>query len=159
MKATQLQAFPLRSWKKTRISTFTTSIPHCEMRELNNKEGWGKRRKGWQKMRWGDSITRLNGHEFEQTLGDSEGQRSLACYCRPRVDHSLVTEQQQQIPAHSKLSLWSTSHKSDGIPHQVFSRLNPNLKAFLVLHAYIMEFIGLIPKLACPNHLAEDRHQ
>ena len=25
---------------------------------------------------------RLNGHEFEQTLGDSEGQGSLAC-CRP----------------------------------------------------------------------------
>ena len=23
---------------------------------------------------------RLDGHEFEQTLGDSEGQRSLACY-------------------------------------------------------------------------------
>ena len=26
---------------------------------------------------------RLNGHEFEQTLGDSEGQGSLAC-CSPR---------------------------------------------------------------------------
>ena len=25
----------------------------------------------------------LNGHEFEQTLGDSEGQRSLVC-CNPR---------------------------------------------------------------------------
>ena len=25
---------------------------------------------------------RLNGHEFEQTPGDSEGQRSLVC-CRP----------------------------------------------------------------------------
>ena len=25
---------------------------------------------------------RLNGHEFEQTSGDSEGQRSLAC-CSP----------------------------------------------------------------------------
>ena len=23
---------------------------------------------------------RLNGHEFEQALGDGEGQRSLACY-------------------------------------------------------------------------------
>ena len=23
---------------------------------------------------------RFNGHEFKQTLGDSEGQRSLACY-------------------------------------------------------------------------------
>ena len=26
---------------------------------------------------------RLNGHEFERTLGDGEGQGSLAC-CRPR---------------------------------------------------------------------------
>ena len=39
----------------------------------------------------------LNGHEFEQALGD-EGQGSLAC-CSPimsqRVRHDLVTEQQQ----------------------------------------------------------------
>ena len=27
-------------------------------------------------------LHRLNGHEFEQTLGDSEGQGSLAC-CSP----------------------------------------------------------------------------
>ena len=41
---------------------------------------------------------RLNGHEFEQTLGDGEGQGSLAC-CSPwghRVEHDLVSEQQQQ---------------------------------------------------------------
>ena len=39
---------------------------------------------------------RLNRHEFEQTLGDSEGQRSLAS-CSPwghRVRHDLATEQQ-----------------------------------------------------------------
>ena len=31
-------------------------------------------------MRWLDSITdSINGHEFEQTLGDSEGQGSLVC--------------------------------------------------------------------------------
>ena len=38
----------------------------------------------------------LNGHEFEQTPGDSEGQGSLAC-CSPwshRVGHDLMTEQQ-----------------------------------------------------------------
>ena len=37
-------------------------------------------------------------NEFEQTLGDSGGQRSLACYCPwdCRVGHNLVTEQQQQ---------------------------------------------------------------
>ena len=41
----------------------------------------------------------LNGHEFEQTLGDNEGQESLTC-CSPwgrRVGHDLATEQQQHI--------------------------------------------------------------
>ena len=39
---------------------------------------------------------RLNGHEFEQTSRDSEGQGGLVC-CNPwghRVRHDLVTEQQ-----------------------------------------------------------------
>ena len=39
----------------------------------------------------------LNGHKFEQTPGNSEGQGSLAC-CRPwghRVGHNWATEQQQ----------------------------------------------------------------
>ena len=36
----------------------------------------------------------LNGHEFEQTLGDSEGQGSLACYSLwgHRVGHNLAAE-------------------------------------------------------------------
>ena len=41
----------------------------------------------------------LNGHEFEQTPGDSEGQGSLAC-CSPwdhKVRHDLATEQQQHF--------------------------------------------------------------
>ena len=39
----------------------------------------------------------LNGHEFEQTLGDSGGQRSLAC-CSPWGCKELnVTEQLQNI--------------------------------------------------------------
>ena len=37
----------------------------------------------------------LNGHEFEQTLGDGEGQGSLACCRLQRVGHDLVTEQQE----------------------------------------------------------------
>ena len=42
----------------------------------------------------------LNGHDFEQTPGDSEGHGSLACY-NPwghRVKLDLTTEQQQTIP-------------------------------------------------------------
>ena len=42
----------------------------------------GKRRRGQWRMKWLDGIQRLNGYEFEQTPGDSEGQGSLAC-CRP----------------------------------------------------------------------------
>ena len=39
----------------------------------------GRRRRGWQRMRW---HLLLYGHEFEQTLGDGEGQVSLMC-CSP----------------------------------------------------------------------------
>ena len=58
----------------------------------------GRRRRGQQKMRWLDGWHhQLNGHESEQTPGDSEGQGSLVC-CGPlgsqRVGHDLVTEQQ-----------------------------------------------------------------
>ena len=40
----------------------------------------------------------LNGHEFEHTSGNGEGQGSLAC-CSPwggKVRHNLAAEQQQQ---------------------------------------------------------------
>ena len=43
----------------------------------------------------------LNGHEFEQTPGDSEEQGSLACYSpwgSQRVRHDWMSEQQQIIP-------------------------------------------------------------
>jgi len=36
----------------------------------------GRRKGGRQRMRW---HHRLNGHEFEQTSGNSEGQGSLVC--------------------------------------------------------------------------------
>ena len=36
---------------------------------------------------------RLNGHEFEQTLGEGEGQRSLAC-CSPWGHKELDTAEQ-----------------------------------------------------------------
>ena len=55
----------------------------------------GRRRRVQQRMRWLDDINGFNGHEFEQTLGESEGQGSLAC-CSPwgRKESDLATEQQ-----------------------------------------------------------------
>ena len=55
----------------------------------------GRRRRGQQRMvgwyHW------LSGHEFEQTLGDSEGQGSLVCCSleSQRIRHDWATEQQQ----------------------------------------------------------------
>ena len=48
---------------------------------------------------WWDGwmASKLNGHEFQQTLGDSEGQESLPC-CSPwgcRGRHDWATEQQK----------------------------------------------------------------
>ena len=54
----------------------------------------GRRRTGWQRMRWLDGITDSNGREFEQAPGVGERQGSLACY-HPwghRVGHNWATE-------------------------------------------------------------------
>ena len=53
---------------------------------------------------------RLNGHEFVQAPGDSEGQGSLACYSPwgLRVRHELGAEQQQQIFFFTKLRKQNT---------------------------------------------------
>ena len=59
---------------------------------------WGPEEKGATEDEMVGWCYWLNGYEFEQTPGDSEGQRSLAC-CRPqgcRVGHALATEQQSQ---------------------------------------------------------------
>ena len=39
----------------------------------------GKRRRGWQRMRWLDGITRLDGRESEWTPGVGDGEGGLAC--------------------------------------------------------------------------------
>ena len=42
-------------------------------------EDWGQEEKWVTKDEMVEWHHRLNGHDFEQALGDSEGQRSLAC--------------------------------------------------------------------------------
>ena len=56
----------------------------------------GGRRRGRQRMRWLDGITdSMDINEFEQTLGDGEGQGSLLQFTESqRVRHDWATEQQ-----------------------------------------------------------------
>ena len=57
-------------------------------------KNWGQEEKGVTEDEMVGWHHQLNGHEFQQTPGDSEGQGSLAC-CSPwgrRVRHDWVTE-------------------------------------------------------------------
>ena len=73
----------------------------CIAGRFSTTEPLGKPKKDWrqkEKTATEDEMFRWhhprNGHEFEQTLGDSGGQRSLAC-CTPRpcrVRHNVATE-------------------------------------------------------------------
>ena len=59
----------------------------------------GKRRRGQQRIRWLDTITNPMNNEYEQTPGDSGGQRSLVCYSssgHKKSDTNLANQQQQQ---------------------------------------------------------------
>ena len=42
----------------------------------------GRKRRGWQRMKWLDGHHWLDGNEFQQALGDGKGQESLVC-CSP----------------------------------------------------------------------------
>ena len=71
----------------------------------------GRRRRGWQEDEMGRQHHWVNRHEFEQALGDSEGQGSLAC-CSPwgcRVGHDWAAEQNDTT---IKMITYSTSKQS-----------------------------------------------
>ena len=87
----------------------------------------------WQKKKRvaGDEMVRyrhwLNGHESEWTLGDSEGQGSLACYSPwgHRVGHNLVTEQQIDTPCNpdeprKHYAKWKTDMKGYLLDNSVY---------------------------------------
>ena len=78
-------------WSSNTSATWCDSLERLWCWERLKAKGGGRGR-GWVKQHhW------LNGHECEQTLGDSGGRRSLVC-CSPwgwqRVGQDLATEQQ-----------------------------------------------------------------
>ena len=59
--------------------------PHAKSRLIGKEpdagKDWGQEEKGATEDEMVRYHHQLNGHKFEQTLGDSGGWRSLACYC------------------------------------------------------------------------------
>ena len=66
---------------KLKLQYFGQLMRRIDSLEKTLMLGWigGRRRRGRQRMRWLDGITRLDGHEFEWTPGDGDGQGGLAC--------------------------------------------------------------------------------
>ena len=78
----------------------------CWERLREGGEGGNRGWDGWMAY-W------FNGHEFEQTLGDSEGQRSLVC-CSPRIHKEsdtteLVNNKKAESTKMTNLQ-WNTGH-------------------------------------------------
>ena len=62
-------------------------------KDPNAGKDWRQEEKGTTEDKMVGSYHQLNRHEFEQTLGGSEGQRGLMCYS-PWGHRDLATEQQ-----------------------------------------------------------------
>ena len=77
-----------------------------------------RRRRERQRMKWLDGITDSMDMSFQQTLGNSEGQGSLAC-CGPwvcRVRNNLVTEQQTVLFSIVAVSIYIPTSSARGFP-------------------------------------------
>ena len=87
---------------------------HLTGKDPDAGKDWGQEEKGMAEDEMVGWHHRLNGHECEQILGDSEGQGSLVC-CRPwgcKVRNDVVTEQQPVVIQDGQLALGSISRTS-----------------------------------------------
>ena len=95
---------------------------------------WGQEKKGTTEDEMIGWHHRLNGRDFEQTQGDSEGQGSLAC-CSPQghkdtVRYDLAIEQQQQYLPDQNISsvcIWRWCRRNDICESFELKAVNSNL--------------------------------
>ena len=87
------------------LATWFKELTHWE-KTLMLAKTEGRKKRGWQEYEMVGQHHQFNGHEFEQTLGDSGRQRNLAC-CSPwshKELNTLVTEQQQNKKIKAKIN-------------------------------------------------------
>ena len=82
----------LWSWNSNTLATWCKELTH-----LKRPWCWGKMKVGGEEggRVWDGHHHWLNGHEFEQTLGDSEGAWHAVVHGLQKVGQDLATEQQQ----------------------------------------------------------------
>ena len=106
----------------------------------------------------------LNGHEFKQTLGDSEGQGSLACHSPWGCKESNMTYQlnnngiprefqrpkSSQSPGIRKLCFFRTLLLTSINSSQILSLLHP-LRSQIPRRRYLIEkeVVGQLPEATC----------
>ena len=73
-----------------------------DWKDFDAGKDWGQEEKGTTEDETVGWYHWLNGHEFEPTQGDSEGQGSLVCWAHgvTGIWHNLATEQQQRFSVH-----------------------------------------------------------
>ena len=93
----------------------------------------GRRRRGRQRTRLVGWHRWHNGREFEQALGDGEGQRSLGCCCPWGRKESGMTEQRN-----NNKHLWSLQYSTLNDPK---NRSPPGTSVHGILQAGILEWV------------------
>ena len=84
------------SWSSATLATWCEEPTHWKRPYAGKDWGQEKRATEDETVGWHHWI---NGHEFEQTLGEIEGQKGLVCcivHGSQKVRHDLETEQEQQ---------------------------------------------------------------
>ena len=83
---------------------------HLMLKDSDAEKDWGQEEKGMTEDEAVSGYHWLDGHEFEQTPGEGEGQRSLVCSIPwgRRVGHGLATEQQKEVTG--ELPRWWLHH-------------------------------------------------
>ena len=79
------------SWSSNTLATWCKELSHWKICAAG--KGWRQEEMGTTKDEMIGWHHWFNGHEFQQTPGDSEGQESLACYSSWGCRESDMTEQ------------------------------------------------------------------
>ena len=151
-KGDQSRIFITRTDAEAEAPVFWPPYAKCWFREKNPDAGkdWRQEEKGMTEDKMAGWHHWLNGHEFEQTLGDGEGQGSLL-FCSPWSCKELdVTEQQQQLTPYTKIN--SKRVKDLNVRPDTVKLLEKNLdRTFFDINHSNMYFLDTSPRVMETN--------